>query len=97
MVAESASLTKCPLSRTASLAGTGRSGRMTLTTGGERRPRWSDEDRARILAEVTRREEFCTSLVYQGRRQARAAANTAGFAEVVDEPVPDQRRRRGKA
>jgi len=27
-------------------------GRMTLITGGERRRRWSDEDRARILAAV---------------------------------------------
>ena len=69
-------------------------GRMTLITGGERRRRWSDEDRARILAavktpgavvaEVARREDICTSLVYQWRRDACAA----GFAEVVVEPWP---------
>ena len=45
-------------------------GRMTLITGGERRRRWSDEDRVRILAaieepgamvaEVARREDVCT-------------------------------------
>ena len=70
-------------------------GRMTLITGAERRRRWSDEDRARILAaveepgavvaEVARREDICTSLVYQWRRDARAAMITAGFAEVVVE------------
>ena len=68
-------------------------GRMTLITGGERRRRWSDEDRARILAaveapgavlaEVSRREDVCTSLIYQWRRDARAEANVAGFSEVV--------------
>jgi len=72
--------------------------RMTLITGGERRRRWSDDDRARILAaveapgavvaEVARREDVCTSLVYQWRRDGRAAASTAGFAEVVVENAP---------
>jgi transposase len=66
---------------------------MTLITGGERRRRWSDEERARILAavdepgavvaEVARRADVCTSLVYQWRREARAAANASGFAQVV--------------
>lgn len=73
-------------------------GRMTLITGAERRRRWSDEDRARILAaveapgavvaEVARREDVCTSLVYQWRRDARAAATNAGFAEAVVENAP---------
>ncbi len=50
-------------------------GRMTLITGGERRRRWSQEDRARILAgiaepgavvaDVARREDVCTSLVFK--------------------------------
>ncbi len=50
-------------------------GGMTLVTGVERRRRWSDEDRVRILAaiaepgavvaEVARREDICTSLVYK--------------------------------
>jgi hypothetical protein len=48
---------------------------MTLITGDERRRRWSEEDRVRILgaieepdavvAEVARREDVCTSLVYK--------------------------------
>ena len=69
-------------------------GRMTLITGGERRRRWSEEDRARILAaveapgavvaEVARREDICTSLVYQWRRDARATGSGTGFAEFVE-------------
>jgi transposase-like protein len=48
---------------------------MTLITGGERRRRWSSEERAQILAaieepgavvaEVARRADICTSLVYK--------------------------------
>ena len=77
-------------------------GRMTLITGGERRRRWSDEERARILAavdepgavvaEVARRADICTSLVYQWRRAARAAraaANASGFSQVVVESPPE--------
>jgi len=75
-------------------------GRMTLITGGERRRRWSEEDRARILAaiaepgaviaEVARREEVCTSLVYKWRRETGSAANASasGFARVVVETLP---------
>ena len=71
-----------------------------MITGGERRRRWSEEDRARILAaiaepgaviaEVARREEICTSLVYKWRRKARNGANatTPGFARVVVEALP---------
>ena len=67
--------------------------RMTLMTGDERRRRWSDEERARILAaieepdavvaEVARRADVCTSLVYRWRREARAMANGTGFARVA--------------
>ena len=75
-------------------------GRMTLITGGERRRRWSDEDRARILAsiaepdaviaEVSRREDVCTSLVYKWRREVGSASNAAapGFARLVVEALP---------
>ena len=75
-------------------------GRMTLITGDERRRRWSDADRARILseieapgavvAEVARREDICTSLVYKWRREARKSANASatGFAPVVIEASP---------
>jgi transposase len=50
-------------------------GRMTLITGEERRRRWSVADRDRILAaidepgaviaDVARRADVCTSLVYK--------------------------------
>lgn len=75
-------------------------GRMTLISGAERRRRWSDEDRARILsaisepgaviAEVARREDVCTSLVFKWRREMREAAEAVarGFAPVVIEPAP---------
>jgi transposase len=71
---------------------------MTLITGGERRRRWSSEERARILAaieepgavvaEVARRADVCTSLVYKWRRGARSAASASGFARVVVENTP---------
>ena len=79
-------------------------GRMTLITGDERRRRWSDEERARILAaieepgavvaEVARRADVCTSLVYKWRREARSAADASasGFARVVVEDLPPTRR-----
>jgi transposase len=72
---------------------------MTLITGDERRRRWSDEDRARILAaiaepgavvaDVARREDVCTSLVYKWRRAARReqGAATFGFSPVIVEPA----------
>jgi transposase len=68
-------------------------GRMTLITGEERRRRWSEEDRGRILAaidepgaviaDVARRADVCTSLVYKWRRDARRAVSTPGFARVI--------------
>jgi transposase len=73
---------------------------MTVLSGAERRRRWSDEDRARILAaisepgaviaEVARREDVCTSLVFKWRREMRQAAEAkaGGFAPVVIEPAP---------
>jgi transposase len=73
-------------------------GRMSLMTGDERRRRWSDEERSRILAaieepgavvaEVARRADICTRLVYKWRREARATANDPGFAQVVVENAP---------
>ena len=66
---------------------------MTLITGEERRRRWSDEDRDRILAainepgaviaDVARRADVCTSLVYKWRKEARRLVNPPGFARVV--------------
>ena len=75
-------------------------GRMTVISGAERRRRWSYEDRARILAatfepgaviaEVARREDVCTSLVFKWRREMRqaAGADARGFAPVVIESAP---------
>jgi transposase len=75
---------------------------MTLIMGDERRRRWSEEDRARILSEieapgavvteVARRADICTSLVYKWRREARrsACASTSGFAPVVIEASASQ-------
>ena len=70
-------------------------GQMTLITGAERRRRWSSEERAQILAaieapgavvaEVARRADVCTSLVYKWRREARSAASASGFARVIVE------------
>ena len=67
--------------------------RMTVITGEERRRRWSDEDRDRILAaiaepgaviaEVARRADVCTSLVYKWRKEARRSVSAPGFARVV--------------
>jgi transposase len=73
---------------------------MTLISGAERRRRWSDEDRQRILAaisepgaviaEVARREDVCTSLIFKWRRELREAveADASGFAPVIIEPAP---------
>ncbi len=76
-------------------------GRMTLITGEERRRRWSDEDRARILAaigepgaviaDVARRADVCTSLVYKWRREALRSASALGFAQVIVENPPSPR------
>jgi transposase len=75
-------------------------GRMTLITGDERRRRWSEEDRVRILAaiaepgavvaEVARREDICTSLVYKWRRETRRtpSAGASGFSPVIIETPP---------
>ncbi len=74
--------------------------RMTLLAGGERRRRWSDKDRVRILAaiaepgavvaDVARRDDVCTSLVYKWRRAARRDRDAAacGFSPVIIETAP---------
>jgi transposase len=69
--------------------------RMTLITGNERRRRWSDDERTRILveiaepgavvADVARRADVCTSLVYRWRREALKSAAVSGFAPVLIE------------
>ncbi len=69
-----------------------------MISGRERRRHWSVADRARILAaisapgavvaEVARREDICTSLVYKWRREMRRSAKGVEFAPVVIEPAP---------
>ena len=73
--------------------------RITLLTGPERRRRWSDDERRRILvaaftpgavvATVSRQFEVATSLIYKWRQQALAAEPAAAFAPAVmlAEPV----------
>ena len=68
-------------------------GRMTLITGEERRRRWSEEDRDRILAainepgaviaDVARRADVCTRLVYKWRKAALRSVNPPAFARVI--------------
>jgi transposase len=69
---------------------------MTLLTGPERRRRWHEEDRCRILAaafspgavvaDVARRFDVATSLIYKWRR---AYLTPSGFASavVIDTPA----------
>ena len=75
--------------------------RMTVIAGGERRRRWSAADRSRILAaisqpgviiaDVARREDVCTSLVYKWRRatQQDRAVGGSGFSPVIVGPATD--------
>ena len=74
---------------------------MTLLTGPERRRRWNEEDRCRILAaafspgavvaDVARRFDVATSLIYKWRRAYLTPSGfaPAGFAPavVVDTPA----------
>jgi transposase len=71
---------------------------ITLLTGPERRRRWSDDERRRILAaaftpgavvaNIARRFEVSTSLIYKWRQQALAGEPAAGFAPAVMLPEP---------
>jgi len=76
-------------------------GQITVFSGPERRRRWSDEERLQILAEafspgacvadVCRRHDISTSLIYTWRGKLRevhadaacSSANGSGFAEAV--------------
>lgn len=80
---------------------------MTLITGAERRRRWSLDERAQILAEVStpgavvaevgRRWDVCTSLIYKWRREERRAARELGFAPVIVADKPPAAARDGEA
>lgn len=64
----------------------------SLITGPERRRRWSEDQKAAVLsaafapgarvAEVARRADVCTSLIYRWRRDL-AAGTPPGFAPAV--------------
>src|SRR5271168_841114 len=66
---------------------------ITVLTGPERRRRWSDEERERILAaafapgaivaNISRQFEVSTSLIYKWREQALAVRPGAAFAPAV--------------
>lgn len=66
---------------------------ITLLTGPERRRRWSDEERERILAaafapgavvaSISRQFEVSTSLIYKWREQALAVQPGSAFAPAV--------------
>lgn len=66
---------------------------MTVLTGHERRRRWSEEDRRRVLAaafspgavvsDVARRLDVATSLIYKWRQMYGAAREREGFSPVV--------------
>ena len=66
---------------------------MTILTGHERRRRWSEEDRRRVLSaafspgavvsDVARRLDVATSLIYKWRQMYGAARPREGFAAVV--------------
>jgi len=68
-------------------------GQITVFSGPERRRRWSEEDRVRILteafspgacvAEVARRHDVSTALIYTWRSKVRQSVVEPGFAEAV--------------
>jgi transposase len=67
--------------------------RMTLITGAERRRQWSFDQRQEIVAaasapgavvaEVERRWDICTRLIYKWLREERRAACETGFTPVI--------------
>jgi transposase len=72
----------------------------TVLTGPERRRRWSEEDRRRIVeaaftpgavvTEVARRYEISTALIYNWRKAARGAGGGVTFAPAVVVDAPER-------
>ena len=68
-------------------------GQITVFSGPERRRRWSEEERVQILAEafspgtcvaeVARRHDVSTALIYTWRNKLRQPVAKPGFAEAV--------------
>ena len=75
-------------------------GHVTLLTGPERHRRWSNEERREIVsaafapgasvAEVARRFEIATSLIYKWRQQNRATESGTSFVPAVVAAEPAQ-------
>ncbi len=73
--------------------------RIEVLTGPGRRRRWSEEDKARIVAEalepgavvaeVARRWQVCNQQVFTWRRELRQAV-VSGFVPIVAEPPPPE-------
>lgn len=73
---------------------------VTVITGPERRRRWPVEERLRILeaacapgavvADVSRRYDVCTSLIYKWRREARAERSPAFMPAMLSGPGDDR-------
>lgn len=71
---------------------------ITLLSGPERRRRWSDADKLRILeaafapgacvSAVARRFDVSTGLIYTWRRRARGAVDRPGFVQAVITSAP---------
>jgi len=82
---------------------------MTLLTGPERRRRWSADDRVRILeasfapgavvADVARRFDVSTSLIYKWRRACSTPSTSPAFtpAVLIDAPDPSSGRAQAPA
>jgi transposase len=76
---------------------------VTLLTGPERRRRWPEAERGRILAaafapgavvtQVARDNDVSTALIYKWREQRRRQEGVAGFSPVLltQEPCPSSR------
>jgi transposase len=72
--------------------------KVTLITGAERRRRWNADEREQILAavnapgavgaEVGRRWDVCTSLIYKWLREERQAARESSFTPVIVKSEP---------
>ena len=69
---------------------------VTVMTGPERRRRWGDDERLQILeaacapgaivADVSRRYDVCTSLIYKWRRASKAGAPAAFMPMMLSAP-----------
>jgi transposase len=80
---------------------------MTLLTGPERRRRWSEDDRVRILAasftpgavvaDVARQFEISTSLIYKWRKACLSPPAAATFAPAILVDAPEATPNRAQA